>query len=83
MLPCPYIHKEIEKWPAHTRGVLSRGISVIHACSGHVEHEFDSSVAAAVAMTPSDSGFGPRQRRHLIRAQLVYQLIRVQLVLLD
>ena len=25
----------------------------------------------------------PRQRRHLIHAQLVYQLIRVQLVLLD
>nr|CAN76174.1 hypothetical protein VITISV_022746 [Vitis vinifera] len=31
-------------------------------------------------MAPSDSGFDPRQRRHLIRAQLVSQLIRVQLV---
>ena len=44
---------------------------------------FDSFPAAAVAMAPSDSGFDPRQRRHLIRAQLVSQLIRVQLVLLD
>ena len=44
---------------------------------------FDSSLAAAVAMAPFDSGFGPRQRRHLIRAQLVSQLIRIQLVLLD
>ena len=44
---------------------------------------FDSSLAVAVAMAPSDSGFDPRQRRHLIRAQLVSQLIRVQLVLLD
>nr|CAN76989.1 hypothetical protein VITISV_039362 [Vitis vinifera] len=43
----------------------------------------DSSLAAAVAMAPFDSGFDPRQRRHLIRAQLVSQLIRVQLVLLD
>ena len=39
----------------------------------------DSSPAAA----PFDSRFDPRQRRHLIRAQLVSQLIRVQLVLLD
>nr|CAN78990.1 hypothetical protein VITISV_005824 [Vitis vinifera] len=39
----------------------------------------DSSLAAAVATTPFDSGFDPRQRRHLIRAQLVSQLIRVQL----
>nr|CAN76703.1 hypothetical protein VITISV_032509 [Vitis vinifera] len=30
-------------------------------------------------MAPSNSGFDPRQRRHLIRAQLVSQLIRVQL----
>nr|CAN70117.1 hypothetical protein VITISV_025924 [Vitis vinifera] len=30
-------------------------------------------------MAPFDSRFGPRQRRHLIRAQLVSQLIRVQL----
>nr|CAN64001.1 hypothetical protein VITISV_020510 [Vitis vinifera] len=30
-------------------------------------------------MAPFDSGFDPRQRRHLIRAQLVSQLIRVQL----
>ena len=45
--------------------------------------EFDSSLAAEVAMAPSDSGFDPRQRRHLIRAQLVSQLIRVQLVLFD
>ena len=37
----------------------------------------DSSLSAAVAMAPSDSGFDPRQRRHLIRAQLVSQLIRV------
>nr|CAN71694.1 hypothetical protein VITISV_005850 [Vitis vinifera] len=37
----------------------------------------------AVAMAPFNSGFDPRQRRHLIRAQLVSQLIRVQLVLLD
>ena len=44
---------------------------------------FDSSLAAEVAMAPFDSGFDPRQRRHLIRAQLVSQLIRVQLVLLD
>ena len=44
---------------------------------------FDSSLAAAVAMAPSDSGFNPLQRRHLINAQLVSQLIRVQLVLLD
>ena len=36
---------------------------------------FDSSLAAVVAMAPSDSGFDPRQRRHLIRAQLVSQLI--------
>ena len=43
----------------------------------------DSSLAAAVAMAPFDSGFDPWQRRHLIRAQLVSQLIRVQLVLLD
>ena len=43
----------------------------------------DSSLAAAVATTPFDSGFDPRQRRHLIRAQLVSQLIHVQLVLLD
>ncbi|RVX13700.1 hypothetical protein CK203_010206 [Vitis vinifera] len=43
----------------------------------------DSSLAAAVAMAPFDSGFDPRQRRHLIRAHLVSQLIRVQLVLLD
>ena len=43
----------------------------------------DSSLASAVAMAPFDSGFDPRQRRHLIRAQLVSQLIRVQLVLLD
>ena len=31
----------------------------------------DSFLAAAVAMAPFDSGFDPRQRRHLIRAQLV------------
>ena len=43
----------------------------------------DSSLAAVVATAPSDSGFDPRQRRHLIHAQLVSQLIRVQLVLLD
>ncbi|WJZ98398.1 hypothetical protein VitviT2T_016925 [Vitis vinifera] len=43
----------------------------------------DSSLAAAVAMAPFDSRFDPRQRRHLIRAQLVSQLIHVQLVLLD
>ena len=43
----------------------------------------DSSLAVAVAMARFDSGFDPRQRRHLIRAQLVSQLIRVQLVLLD
>ena len=48
-----------------------------------LEEQSDSSLAAAVAMAPSDSGFDPRQRRHLIRAQLVSQLIRVQLVLLD
>ena len=45
--------------------------------------EPNSSLVAAVAMTPFDSGFDPRQRRHLIRAQLVSQLICVQLVLLD
>ncbi|RVW18381.1 hypothetical protein CK203_112315 [Vitis vinifera] len=28
----------------------------------------DSSLAAEVAMAPSDSGFDPRQRRHLIHA---------------
>ena len=44
---------------------------------------FDSSLAGAVAMAPFDSRFDPRQRRHLIRAHLVSQLIRVQLVLLD
>ena len=44
---------------------------------------YDSSLAAAVAMAPFDLRFDPRQRRHLIRAQLVSQLIRVQLVLLD
>ena len=43
----------------------------------------DSSLTAEVAMAPSDSGFDPLKRRHLIRAQLVSQLIRVQLVLLD
>ena len=43
----------------------------------------DSSLASAVAMAPFDSGFDPRQRRHLIRAQSMSQLIRVQLVLLD
>ena len=43
----------------------------------------DSSLAVAVATTLFDSGFDPRQRRHLIRAHLVSQLIRVQLVLLD
>ena len=49
-----------------------------------VWHELaDSSLAAAVAMAPFDSGFDPRQRRHLIRAHLVSQLICVQLVLLD
>ena len=42
----------------------------------------DSSLAAAVAMAPFDSRFDPRQRRHLIHAQLLSQLIRVQLVLL-
>ncbi|RVW22816.1 Retrovirus-related Pol polyprotein from transposon TNT 1-94 [Vitis vinifera] len=40
-------------------------------------------VLVAVAMAPFDSRFDSRQRRHLIRAQLVSQLIRVQLVLLD
>ena len=44
---------------------------------------YDLSLAAEVAMALSDSGFDPRQRRHLILAQLVSQLIRVQLVLLD
>ena len=39
----------------------------------------DSSLVAAVAMAPFDSRFDPRQRRHLIHAQLVSQLIRVQL----
>ena len=43
----------------------------------------DSSLVAEVAMAPYDSGFDPRQRRHLIRAHLVSQLICVQLVLLD
>ena len=43
----------------------------------------NSSLAAEVAMAPFDSGFDPRQWRHLIRVQLVSQLIRVQLVLLD
>ncbi|RVW29656.1 hypothetical protein CK203_098349 [Vitis vinifera] len=43
----------------------------------------DSSLAAAVATTPFDSGFDPRQRRHLIHAQLVSQLIRVQLVIFN
>ncbi|RVW41547.1 hypothetical protein CK203_068199 [Vitis vinifera] len=43
----------------------------------------DSSLAAAVVTAPFDPGFDPRQRCHLIRAQLVSQLIRVQLVLLD
>ena len=43
----------------------------------------DSSLAVAVAMAPFDLRFDPRQRRHLIRAHLVSQLIRVQLVLLD
>ena len=47
------------------------------------EVDYDSSLAAAVTTTPFDSGFDPRQRRHLIRAHLVSQLIRVQLVLLD
>ena len=54
-----------------------------------------SKVAPSPATTPFDSfpigvshasaytGFDPRQWRHLIRAHLVYQLIRVQLVLLD
>ena len=44
---------------------------------------FDSSLAVAVTTTPFDSRFDPRQWRHLIHAQLVSQLIRVQLVLLD
>ena len=43
----------------------------------------DSSLAAAVARAPFDLRFDPRQRRHLIHAQLVSQLIRVQLVLLE
>ena len=49
----------------------------------HCEMTNDSCLAMAVAMAPFDSGFDPRQRRHLICAQLVSQLIRVQLVLLD
>ena len=35
---------------------------------------FDSSLAAAVATTPFDSRFDPRQWRHLIHAHLVSQL---------
>ena len=75
---------------ATLKNVLS--IQAFHQCSSlvsqteYVQSPFvvlDSSLAAAVAMAPFDSGFDPRQRRHLIRAQLVSQLIRVQLVLLD
>nr|CAN77473.1 hypothetical protein VITISV_012109 [Vitis vinifera] len=40
----------------------------------------DSSLAAAVATAPFDSGYHPQQRRHLIHAQSVSQLIRVQLI---
>ena len=36
-----------------------------------------------VAHASAYTGFDPQQRHHLIRAHLVYQLIRVQLVLLD
>nr|CAN70634.1 hypothetical protein VITISV_030220 [Vitis vinifera] len=43
----------------------------------------NTQIKVAVAMAPFDSRFDPRQRRHLIRAHLVSQLIRVQLVLLD
>ena len=60
---------------------ISHNIEEQHTITKCVHH--DSSLAAAVAMAPSDSRFDPRQRRHLIRAQLVSQLIRVQLVLLD
>ncbi|RVW36121.1 hypothetical protein CK203_079639 [Vitis vinifera] len=55
----------------------------VHILTPRQDKLSDSSLAAEMAMAPSDSGFDPRQRRHLIRAQLVSQLIRVQLVLLD
>nr|CAN67749.1 hypothetical protein VITISV_039217 [Vitis vinifera] len=62
-----------------------RSWSTIPSCGCNEQHwaVIDSSLAAAVATAPFDSRFDPRQRRHLIRAQLVSQLIRVQLVLLD
>ena len=63
--------------------VLFKINSQVKLCEEKITKEDDSSLAAAVAMAPFDSGFDPRQRRHLIRAQLVSQLIRVQLVLLD
>ena len=47
------------------------------AHSSSIVKKSDSSLAVAVAMAPFDSRFDPRQRRHLIRAQLVSQLIRV------
>ena len=65
--------------------INSKSIIPYHAFKGSLQTDvpIDSSLAAAVAMAPFDSRFDPRQRRHLIHAQLVYQLIHVQLVLLD
>nr|CAN82342.1 hypothetical protein VITISV_029024 [Vitis vinifera] len=63
----------------------SRAIPFHIACAYYMRFlctwpmRIDSSLAVAVAMAPFDSRFDPRQRRHLIRAQLVSQLIRVQL----
>ncbi|RVW64901.1 Protein FAR-RED impaired response 1 [Vitis vinifera] len=50
---------------------------------GHFFAGMKSTQSSGSGNGTSDSGFDPRQRRHLIRAQLVSQLIRVQLVLLD
>ena len=70
----------------NTRQSLKIGVPKIERVSFQIlgiSMGCDSSLAAEVAMAPSDSRFDPRQRRHLICAQLVSQLIRVQLVLLD
>nr|CAN67297.1 hypothetical protein VITISV_002038 [Vitis vinifera] len=75
---------ETPGWKWRRRGTLSVGYpDGKGGGEGFRVRDTDSSLAVAVAMAPFDSGFDPRQRRHLIRAHLVSQLICVQLVLLD
>ena len=78
-VPCAMMRSSVFHVPPPSRVAESLGLG-LHLC---VSCSSDSSLAAAVAMAPFDSRFDPRQRRHLIHAQLVSQLIRVQLVLLD